>query len=396
MTQSSAMAHLTALASEIGPRPAGSPAHRRTESYLRQAFDAAGLHTDSVSVPFPDWALIDAALTCGGVALPVDVNPFSPPCEVTAPTMPISTLAALETADLQGRIALLYGELSQAPIFPMNFAPIQFERDQAINRLLIEKAPAAVLAVNLNPYRRQHIFEDEDFPLPSATLPTASGHELLRRGGQPVTFRISSRRRAANIATLIGHAGPEGAPRVVICAHYDTKIGTPGAQDNGTGIAAMLRLAQILPAREIPFSLDFVAWADEEYGAHTDTVYAERYGPDFGKMLCAVNLDGIGPLTQNTTITALAHSPAFEATVKGVTAGYPDVVWVEPWIQSNHYTYFSRGVPCLALSALSYERTHQADDTIAWISPERLEEAIRLVADVVTAFAGHDPAWARA
>ncbi len=93
---------------------------------------------EDVRVDFPNWTLQSAALSLDEQSLRVDVNPFSPSCEVRAPFVPLSTLGKLERADLSGKFALLYGELSSAPIFPINFEAVQFERDQAINRWLIE------------------------------------------------------------------------------------------------------------------------------------------------------------------------------------------------------------------------------------------------------------------
>lgn len=390
-----AMAHLKVLAEDIGPRPAGTPAHHRAESYIRDRFKDAGLQMEEVRRDFPYWRLKNAALTLNETALAIDVNPFSPACEVTAPTVAVSTLPELEAADLTGKVVLLYGELSKAPIFPINFAPIQFERDQAINRLLIEKKPNAVLAVNLHPWRRIHIFEDEDFPLPSATVSPDVGRELLANVGEDVVLHIDTQTQPSHVATIIGRAGDVSSQRIVLCAHYDTKVGTPGAADNGAGVAALLTLAEMLPGRDLPVGLEFVAWADEEYGAHTDTVYAGKYEAGFENILYAINVDGIGLLTENTTLMMMAQSEAFEQDVRGVAEDYPSVVWVDPWIQSNHATYAMRGVPCVALSSLTWERAHQADDSLDWISEAKLNEAVALVSDIITAVHTQSPSWSR-
>lgn len=396
MTHDAVMSHLKALVDDIGARPAGSPAHQRAESYVRRVFQTAGLHTEDVRVDFPNWSLRAASLITNGRSLALDVNPFSPGCDLTAPVVPISTLPELEAAAIRGKIALLYGELSKAPVFPINFAAVQFERDQTINRLLIEKAPAAVLAVNLHPWRRVHIFEDEDFPLPSATVPVEVGRALLAQPGGEAHLHIDTQTEPSHVTTIIGRTANGHKPRIVLCAHYDTKVGTPGACDNGTGMAALLTLAEMLPGDDLPVELEFIAWADEEYGAHTDTAYVAKHGEGFGDILFVLNMDGAGLLTENTTITMLAQSDAFEGQVRQVTGAYPGVVWVDPWIQSNHATYAMRGVPCIALSSLTWERSHQTDDSTDWISAAKMDEVIRLVTDIIRAVQGQSPAWSRA
>ena len=304
--RSRAFEHLHYFADTLGERPAGSPANHQAEAYVRESFQSNGLAIEEVRVPFPDWSLNSAQLIHAGRSLALSANPFSPACDVTAPTVAVSTLPELEAANITGKIALLYGELSSRPIFPINFMPVRLDRDIAINKLLIEKAPAAVLAVNLHPTRHIDVIEDEDFPLSSATIPVAEGNYLLQHVGETVHLRIDAESRDSHVTTLIGRTAGNPERRIVVSAHFDTKFNTPGAQDNGTGMAVLLTLAEMLAGRDLPIGLDFVAWSDEEFGAHSDTAYVERYRDQFPQMMCCINMDGIGPRAENTTLTMLA------------------------------------------------------------------------------------------
>ncbi len=390
------MTHLDVLVNQIGARPAGSLAHRRAAEYIRTQFQESGLELSEVSVDFPEWTLQFAQLQVAGQDLPLDVNPFSPACDIDGELIAVSTIPELAEADITGKITLLYGELAKAPIFPINFEPIQFERDQTINRLLMEKQSAAVLTVNLHPWRRIHIFEDEDFPIPSATISSEVGRELLTRQGDVVQLSIQTKTQPTQIQTIIGKTKPQHTQRIVICAHYDTKVGTPGAFDNGSGMAAVLALAEDIATQNLGVDLEFVAWGDEEYGAHTDGVYVRQFGHEFDQLLCAINLDGIGLALENTTLTMLAHSPAFEEVVRDVQANYPAVVWVEPWVQSNHSTFAMRKVPSLALTSLTWERAHQGDDSMDWLSATKLDEAMALVQEIIHTIQNYSPDWTRA
>jgi len=51
---------------------------------------------------------------------------------------------------------------------------------------------------------------------------------------------------------------------VVIGAHYDTVVGTPGADDNASGVAGMLELARLLKNSPLDYTIHFVAFALEE------------------------------------------------------------------------------------------------------------------------------------
>jgi Peptidase family M28 len=64
-----------------------------------------------------------------------------------------------------------------------------------------------------------------------------------------------------NIEAEIPGARPE---ILLIGAHYDSVFGSPGANDNGTGVAAMLALARRFAGRKAEHSLRFVAFVNEE------------------------------------------------------------------------------------------------------------------------------------
>jgi len=51
---------------------------------------------------------------------------------------------------------------------------------------------------------------------------------------------------------------------VLVGAHYDSVRGSPGANDNASGVAALLELARLLADRELPRTLRFVAFVNEE------------------------------------------------------------------------------------------------------------------------------------
>ena len=55
-------------------------------------------------------------------------------------------------------------------------------------------------------------------------------------------------------------------PPILIGAHYDAVPGTPGADDNATGVAVLLELARIFTSEPAKYPLRLVAFDMEEYG----------------------------------------------------------------------------------------------------------------------------------
>lgn len=64
---------------------------------------------------------------------------------------------------------------------------------------------------------------------------------------------------------VLASFGPVDGPRLVIGAHYDVCGEQPGADDNGTGVAALLELARLLGQQpNLPYRIDLVAYTLEE------------------------------------------------------------------------------------------------------------------------------------
>lgn len=85
----------------------------------------------------------------------------------------------------------------------------------------------------------------------------------------------------------------------IICAHYDSTTGgtswvtAPGADDNGSGVAAVMAAAEILSDYEFNCTIRFIAFSGEELGLKGSMNYAgESIG--LGENICGVlNLDMI-------------------------------------------------------------------------------------------------------
>ncbi len=63
---------------------------------------------------------------------------------------------------------------------------------------------------------------------------------------------------------------------ILIGAHYDTVPGCPGADDNGTGVAALLEIARALKASPARSPVRLVAFDMEEYGLAGSRAYAKH------------------------------------------------------------------------------------------------------------------------
>jgi hypothetical protein len=86
---------------------------------------------------------------------------------------------------------------------------------------------------------------------------------------------------------------------VVVGAHYDSVIGSPGANDNATGVAAVIELSRLLAERELPPTVRFVFFVNEEppfylTGEMGSRHYAERARERGDRIVAMLALETIG------------------------------------------------------------------------------------------------------
>ncbi len=75
----------------------------------------------------------------------------------------------------------------------------------------------------------------------------------------------------------VGMDGGGGADEIVVIgAHYDTEVNTPGADDNASGVAAMLELARRFAGVDTARTLRFVAYTNEEGSNSRGSVMGSR------------------------------------------------------------------------------------------------------------------------
>ena len=217
--------------------------------------------------------------------------------------------------------------------------------------------------------------------------------------GFPVTeeaYEVAGQRCINLIAEQRGTGQPDEI--VVVGAHYDSVIGTSGANDNATGVAALLemsrRLKQTNPAR----TLRFVAFVNEEpplfhteqmgsrlharnarkrgdnivamlsletLGSYSDRPGSQHYPLPFGAFYPdrANFLGVVGNLHSRTlVVTFLRHfMEATDFPVEGAaTFGWiPGVDW------SDHWSFWKEGYPAIMLTDTApyrYAEYHTPED----------------------------------
>lgn len=220
----------------------------------------------------------------------------------------------------------------------------------------------------------------------------------------------ASGHRVRNIEVIVPASGiARNLPILFIGAHYDSAFDSPGANDNGTGTAAVLELARLLKeAKPSAVEMRFVLFVNEEppyfrtqhmgsvhyaesikaqglpvrgmisletIGAFSDEPGSQRYPEPFGRVLPSeanfvafVGMPGSRGFVHEVMASFRTHT-AFP-TVGGVAPGHvPGIAW------SDHASFAELGFPAMMITDTAiyrYAHYHKRSDTPDKIDYDKL------------------------
>src|SRR5262249_55830830 len=144
-----------------------------------------------------------------------------------------------------------------------------------------------------------------------------------------------------------------------------------GADDNASGTAAVLEIAEAIAAGPpTKRTLVFAAWCGEEKGLIGSEFFAEHPLWDLGRIACCVNLDMVGRYRAATDKDAglfACGMPAAVGTEEAVTrlaAAHQLKItpsW-EAWEQSDQLSFYLKKVPSLFLHTGVHADYHRPTD----------------------------------
>ena len=199
---------------------------------------------------------------------------------------------------------------------------------------------------------------------------------------------------------------------VVVGAHYDSALGSPGANDNGTGVAALLELARRMRGQRPARTLRLVAFVNEEMphfangtmgsqeyarrargrgenvvamlsletiGYYSDRPGSQQYPfpvgmvyPDRGDFLGFVGNVGSRDLVRRAIAAFRTHT-RFPSEGTALPSAVPGVGW------SDHASFWEEGYPAIMLTDTApfrYPHYHTSEDTPDKIDFERTARVV--------------------
>jgi len=129
---------------------------------------------------------------------------------------------------------------------------------------------------------------------PSNTKAAQWLYEQFEALGIPVEYHLFNTDGENVVATITGSEFPD--QQYIICAHYDDMPSgnmAPGADDNASGVVAVLETARLLKDFDLKYTVKFIAFDEEEQGLIGSNAYANDASANGDDILGVLNLDMI-------------------------------------------------------------------------------------------------------
>ena len=405
MGGSNAMAIVTSLTTEVGPRLAGSEAEARARVWAVNTLTEKGFanvrnelfemdawerHEEGAEIlaPYPQ----PLAVTALGGSVPTDENGLS--AEVAL----FETLEDLKRApegSLTGRIAYV-GHAMQRTQDGSSYGYFNEARTAGPSVAAGKGAVGYLIrSVGTDSHRFPHTgslrYQEEMPRIPALALsnPDADQLERIAAEGKTLSVRIkvdSSEVPAAQsgnvIAEVVGREAPDEI--VVIGAHLDSwDLGT-GAVDDGAGVGItmaaleLIKDAGLAPRRTIRL----VLWGAEEVGLLGANAYRDRHEASLGQHIMGSESDfGGGRVWKVTADSQTEAGDALFAEIArllapvGIAPGSDDLPGGGP----DLYPLIAAGVPTLRLHQDGrdyFDLHHTADDTVDKLDAASLDQNV--------------------
>jgi aminopeptidase YwaD len=318
---------------------------------------------------------------------------MTPGVEVKASLRVARTVADLEAQEVAGEILLLLGDIAAEPLMPKAYPFYNPDAHKQLVALLERKAPAALvtatarhegLAGGIYPFP---MLEDGDFHIPSVYMTDVLGGQLAQLEGQTVLLTLRARREPSHACNVVARRGSGASGRLVVCAHIDTKPGTPGALDNAAGVAVLLLLARRLRGWQSETGIELVAFNGEDhYSAGGELRYLGDNEGRLHEVRLALNVDNAGYVRGPTAWSLYGVPDELAAELRETFSTDTGLVEGPFWPQSDHSVFAQRGVPAVAFTSLHFQQhpdelfSHTERDTPDQVDPARLEAIVDVLA----------------
>jgi hypothetical protein len=230
------------------------------------------------------------------------------------------------------------------------------------------------------------------------TRQTATTHNVA--GYLPATRDLSG---VAKPWVMLGahydHLGHGGRGSSLARAGEETKV-HPGADDNASGVAAVLAAAEHLKSGPRGRNVALVFWSGEEAGLLGSAAFTARPPVPLDQLAAYFNFDMVGRLHGNALqVQGAGSSPSWTAVAASanVDGALKITVQNDPNLPTDSSSFNLAGVPTLSFFTGSHEDYHRPTDTADRVDTAGIDRIVRYATTIVSrvADASDPPAFVK-
>jgi hypothetical protein len=390
---------LESLTTEVGPRPAGSPAVARARDWAVAKLNELGFANVHVE-PFPKRAWLRDAeageITSPyprGLALLGLGNGISTPAEgITAQVVVFDSLATLKAADpscCAGKIVLVNQPMTRtengdgyAAAVRARYAAPEASAHGAVAYLVRSISTGTARAPHTGAMQS---WKPGERAIPAAALGVPDADliaHIAARG--PVTVHLSLQSHVSDTtAWTVSGDVPGSDPKagvIVIGGHLDSWDPGTGAVDDAAGIAITMAAAKLVAATPHRRTIRMVMWGSEETGG-SSAAYLAAHKDELGSIAVAGESDVGADNVYGLQLPAGAWDAPDIAPLESVLAPLKVIAMRMPAGEagSDLEDIRSAGVPVFTLNqdaSRYFDYHHSQDDTLAIVDPQRLKQNV--------------------
>ena len=355
-----AFAFLEKFTLEYSPRESATDDELEAARFLQSELEAMGYDTELRGF---DVRRIDFGVSIGGSAETLEAYRIELSGEGRAEGAVVDVGAGFEddipAGGLDGKIALIERGI------------ITFE--EKVHRVADAGAVAAIIYNNSPWPFLGRLSTRAD--IPAASIGGDAGLNLRNaaRAGE-IMAAVSAVPTVSQSRNLVARMADGGAdadtPTVIIGAHYDTVEDTQGANDNGSGVAALMEIAKRASARDYPFAVKFVLFGAEEIGLYGSIRYADEMGADeIANTLAMLNLDVVGSGGGFEAIGDFDLARTAREVGEEIGERVLATTSENAGFTSDHAPFAAVGIPALFLLADDMSRINSPQDELRYVNP---------------------------
>jgi len=216
---------------------------------------------------------------------------------------------------------------------------------------------------------------------------------------QKVNYTVKEGDSTIQGTNVLGFINNNAKNTIVIGAHYDhlgygaegslyrgEKAIHNGADDNASGVAVMLNLAEKLKGNNTNNNYLLMAFSGEEMGLLGSNYFVKNATIDTEKINYMINMDMVGRLKADSTLAVygVGTSPILKQTLKAHNSSFKLIQKESGIGPSDHTSFYNADIPVLHFFTGQHEDYHKPSDDFEKLNYKGMQTISNYIFEVIT------------